>query len=272
MSAAISIENLSVSFPTYGGYVKAVDQVSLQVQAGEIVGLVGESGSGKTITSLTTLGLLPQNANPQVNGVVKVLGDDVLSMNNKQLEQIRGARIALIPQEPMTALNPSIRVGKQINMVIRAHQPKNEDQARKQTRELLEKMGITDSRRVAESFPFELSGGLQQRVLLAMAFSCQPEVLIADEPTTALDVTIQKQVLDLIRLRVKESQVATLFITHDMGVVWELCDRVYVMNQGQVVEHGDTRKILSQPEHPYTCKLLNALPERNEKRQPLPLD
>ncbi len=268
----VEIKELRVSFPGFGGSVEAVRGISLEVFQGEIVGLVGESGSGKSVSALTALGMFPLGTKPQVSGSVTVLGKDVLSMSERQLESLRGSQIALVPQEPLTSLNPTIRVGRQLSAVIRAHRSESAQRAMEIGTELLSEMMIEDPLRVMGAYPFELSGGLRQRVVLAMAFACNPKVLIADEPTSALDVTVQKEVLDLLAARARASGASILMITHDMGVVRYICDRLYVMLDGRIVESGDPDRLLSHPEHAYTKRLLNALPERTARRHLLPVE
>ena len=268
----VDIRNLRVSFPAYRGRIDAVRDVSLQIYRGEIVGLIGESGSGKTVTAMTTLGLFPQGLPPVVSGSVNVLGEDMLTMGGNELTARRGARIALVPQEPASSLNPTVRIRRQLVWAIQAHRAVASAEAETVARRLLEDMRIDDPGRVMAAYPFELSGGLRQRVLLAMAFSCDPSVLIADEPTSALDVTTQKRVLDLLVDRATAEDVAVLLITHDMGVGWHYCDRIYVMYRGEIVESGVTESVLESPRHAYTRRLLNALPERSARGQPLPVD
>jgi len=255
------IRDLHLEFPTYHGAVHALSGVTLSVGHGEIVGLVGESGSGKSVTAMTLVRLLPEGAAKVTSGSIALLGRDVLALSERALEDIRGNAASMIFQEPMTALNPTIRIGRQITQVIRRHEGVSEAEAERRAEALLTEMQIPEARRVMRNYPFELSGGMRQRVLIAMAFSCNPEVLIADEPTTALDVTVQAQVLSLIKERARARGASVLFITHDLAVVAQLCDRVYVMYAGQVVEEGATKDVLSAPLHPYTRALLKSLPE-----------
>lgn len=267
----IDIRDLRVSFPVYRKRIDAVRGVSLEMHPGEIVGLIGESGSGKTVTAMSTLGLFPAGSVPIASGSVKVLGEEILTMSPADLAERRGSRIALVPQEPATALNPTIRIRRQLVMVIQAHGTFTTTQAERLATNLLKDMGVDDPRRVMQAYPFELSGGLRQRVLLAMAFSGNPSVLIADEPTSALDVTTQKLVLDLLVDRARTAKVSVLLVTHDIGVGWHYCDRIYVMYQGEIVESGTATSILENPRHSYTRRLLNALPERSPRGQPLPV-
>ncbi|MCW7248465.1 ABC transporter permease subunit [Escherichia coli] len=240
------------------------------VNRGEIVGLVGESGSGKSVTAMLIMRLLPTGSYCVHRGQISLLGDDVLNAREKQLRQWRGARVAMIFQEPMTALNPTLRIGLQMMDVIRHHQPISRREARAKAIALLEEMQIPDAVEVMSRYPFELSGGMRQRVMIALAFSCEPQLIIADEPTTALDVTVQLQVLRLLKHKARASGTAVLFISHDMVVVSQLCDSVYVMYAGSVIESGVTADIIHHPRHPYTIGLLQCAPEHGVPRQPLP--
>lgn len=267
--ALLDIRELSIEFPVYGGAVRALDGVSLEVRRGEIVGVVGESGCGKSVTSLLALGLLPRDGFRVRAGAIGLLGTDVLTASERELGELRGSRAAMIFQEPLTALNPTRRVGAQMIEVIRRHQPLGKAAARDLAVRALGEMRIADAAEVMRCYPFELSGGMRQRVLIALAFSGDPAILIADEPTTALDVTVQRQVLTLLRERARRSHTAVMLITHDMGVVSQYTDRVYVMYAGRVVEAGSTRDVLSAPAHPYTRALLNGLPEGAPPKAPL---
>jgi peptide/nickel transport system ATP-binding protein len=267
--AVVEIADLTLEFSTYRGAVRALDRVSLQVGAGEIVGLVGESGCGKSVTAMSVVRLLPPHAARVTGGRIVLLGHDVVAASEEQLEDVRGRLASMVFQEPMNALNPTIRIGRQITQVIRRHEPVGEAEAAARAERLLTEMQVPDARRVMRNYPFELSGGMRQRVLIAMAFSCNPKVLIADEPTTALDVTVQAQVLALLRERARERGISVLFITHDLAVVAQLCDRVYVMYAGKVVEDGTTDEVLRRPLHPYTRALLRSLPEFIEPKQKL---
>lgn len=265
-TTVLSIDELQLEFPVYGGSVKALNRVSLQVKAGEIVGVVGESGSGKSVTAMMTLRLLAEEGYRVTGGSLEMLGTDVLNASERQMRQLRGARVSMIFQEPMSALNPTRKIGRQMCEVIRLHQRLSASAARDKAIQLLQEMQIADAQRVMERYPFELSGGMRQRVLIAMAFSCEPELIIADEPTTALDVTVQRQVLRLLQQKARASGTAVLFITHDMAVVSQLCDRVYVMYAGHVIESGATASVIEHPSHPYSIGLLLAAPERAEPR------
>jgi peptide/nickel transport system ATP-binding protein len=265
-ATVLSIEELQLEFPVYGGSIKALNRVSLQVKAGEIVGVVGESGSGKSVTAMMTLRLLAEDGYSVTGGALQMLGTDVLEASERQMRQLRGARVSMIFQEPMSALNPTRKIGRQMCEVIRLHQRLSARAARDKAIQLLREMQIADAERVMERYPFELSGGMRQRVLIAMAFSCEPELIIADEPTTALDVTVQRQVLRLLQQKARASGTAVLFITHDMAVVSQLCDRVYVMYAGHVIESGTTERVIEHPSHPYSIGLLLAAPERAAPR------
>jgi peptide/nickel transport system ATP-binding protein len=258
----LSINELQLEFPIYGGSVRALNRVSLQVNAGEIVGVVGESGSGKSVTAMMALRLLAEEGYRVTGGALEMLGIDVLNASERQMRALRGARAAMIFQEPMSALNPTRKIGRQMTEVIRLHQRVSAQEARDKAVRLLREMQIADAERVMARYPFELSGGMRQRVLIAMAFSCEPELIIADEPTTALDVTVQRQVLRLLQQKARASGTAVLFITHDMAVVSQLCDRVYVMYAGHVIESGATAEVINRPAHPYSIGLLQAAPER----------
>ncbi|MFV0284638.1 MAG: ABC transporter ATP-binding protein [Castellaniella sp.] len=258
----LEVRDLSLEFPVFGGAVRALGGVSLRVMPGEIVGVVGESGSGKSVTAMAALRLLPVGGYRVTGGSLRLCGEDVLAASESRMRQWRGRRAAMIFQEPMTALNPTRRIGDQLAGVLRAHHRLDRRAALDRASALLRDMMIPDPARTLRAYPFELSGGMRQRVMVAMAFSCDPALLIADEPTTALDVTVQRQVLQLLRHRARERGAAILFITHDMAVVSQFCDRVYVMYAGTVVEQGPTHQVLSAPRHPYTRGLLDGLPER----------
>lgn len=268
-SAVLNIDNLSLEFPAYRSNVQALNGVSLHVNPGEIVGVVGESGSGKSVTAMLSLRLLPERSYRITSGSLSLLGRDMLTTPEKQLLQIRGRDAAMIFQEPMTALNPTRRIGRQMLDVIIHHQHLSQEQARAKAIDLLRDMHIADPEQVLQAYPFELSGGMRQRVMIALAFSCDPQLLIADEPTTALDVTVQRQVLLLLREKARQRGTAILLITHDMAVVSQFCDRVYVMYTGAVVEQGSTAQVMLDPQHPYTRGLLSGLPEQVRPGEPL---
>ncbi len=265
----VDIEDFALDFPTYRGIVPALAGVSLEVAPGEIVGLVGESGSGKSVTAMSIVRLLPEGAMRVRKGQIRLLGRDVLAAGETELGRLRGRLASMVFQEPMTALNPTIRIGSQIVQVIRRHESASTADAAARARALLAEMQVQDPERVMRSYPVELSGGMRQRVLIAMAFACNPRLLIADEPTTALDVTVQAQVLSLLRERARERGTSVLFITHDLAVVAQLCDRLYVMYAGRIVEQGPTAAVLGRPAHPYSRALLRSLPEAVAPKQPL---
>ncbi|MEG3131829.1 ABC transporter ATP-binding protein [Pantoea cypripedii] len=270
VAPVLEMRNVQLSFPIYQGEVHALNHVSLNVGRGEIVGVVGESGSGKSVTAMLAMRLLPEGRYRVPQGEVTLLGEDVLRASEKQLRQWRGSRVAMIFQEPMTALNPTRRIGRQIIEVIRHHQALTRKAAQAKAISLLEEMQIPDAAQVMRRYPFELSGGMRQRVMIALAFSCDPTLIIADEPTTALDVTVQLQVLRLLKQKARTSGTSVLFISHDMAVVSQLCDRLYVMYAGSVIERGATQDLIQHPVHPYTQGLLQCAPEQRAPRSTLP--
>lgn len=268
-SPVLDIQNLSIQFPIYKGAVRAVNGVTLEVARGEIVGIVGESGSAKSVTAMMAMRLLPEGRFDITGGKVTLLGHDVVAAREADMVEIRGRDVAMVFQEPLTALNPTQRIERQMLEVIRLHRKCSAKDARALAIRLLGDMRIADPEQVLQRYPFELSGGMRQRILIALAFSCEPKIIIADEPTTALDVTVQRQVLQLMRAKARELGTAILFISHDLAVVSQFCDRVYVMYAGAVVEQGPTQAVLGTPHHPYTRALLNALPERARPGEPL---
>ena len=256
MEAFIEIDGLSTHYSTFGGVVRAVDNVSLKINKGEAVALVGESGSGKSTIAFSMMQLI---ANPGkiTNGKIMLNGRDILSLSNSEMTRVRGGEMGMIFQEPMTYLNPLIRVGEQIAEAIRTHQEALPKEAREKAVDALRLVQIPNPDTVANYYPHQLSGGMRQRVLIAIAISCRPQILIADEPTTALDVTIQAQIMHLLHNLCKELDTALLLITHDLGLVAEYCDRVYVMYAGQIVEEAEIFKLFKSPKHPYTEALLS---------------
>jgi len=258
MNPLLDIQHLTVVFDRPASTLKAVDDLSLTIQPGETLGLVGESGSGKSVTALAVLRLL-QHPGKVTAGHVFFEGRDLLQLSESEMRAVRGGRISLIFQEPMTALNPTIRVGDQIAEALTSHGVEKED-ARHRVVELLEAVRITDAAKRARDYPHQLSGGMRQRVMIAIALACRPPLVIADEPTTALDVTIQAQVLEMLDELKERFNLALLLITHDFGVIAELADRVAVMQGGKLVEQGPVRQILRQPSHEYTQRLLRAVP------------
>ena len=255
---AVDIQNLDVTFATDGGDVHAVRDVSLQVAPGEVLAIVGESGSGKTVTARTILGLNPETAN--IGGAVFLGADDVVSVSASRMRELRGTRVAMIFQEPSTALNPVFTVGWQLAEGMRAHGNVSKAQARRRAIEMMTKVGIDDAARRVNDYPHQFSGGQKQRIVIAMALTLEPDVIIADEPTTALDVTVQAEILELLRDLRAEFGTAIVLITHNMGVVADLADRVAVMYNGEVVETAPVRELFASPQHPYTKKLLAAVP------------
>ena len=262
----LSVRDLRVTFGTRGRTpVTAVDEVSFDIRPGEHLGLVGESGSGKSVTSLAIMGLLPRRGN-KVTGTIEYGGRNLLDLNRRQLSHIRGREIAMVFQDPMTSLNPVVTIGVQVGEIMRQHFGIDKAEARKRSADLLQRVGIPDPVRRLKSYPHELSGGMRQRVLIAMALACEPRLLIADEPTTALDVTIQAQVLELLKELVHDTDAALLMITHDLGVVAGLCDRVNVMYSGRIVESAGRRGLFKEPRHPYTGGLLESVPRLDSPR------
>ena len=255
----LSVRNLCTDFPVKRGIVHAVEDVSFDVDAGEILAIVGESGSGKSVTSLSIMGLLGEPGHV-ASGEVKFEGKDLVGLSEKDYRQLRGNDMAMIFQEPMTSLNPVYRVGKQIVEAIRTHENVSKKEARERAIDMLRKVGIPSPEKRIDDYPHQMSGGMRQRVMIAMALSCNPKLLIADEPTTALDVTIQAQILDLLRRLRDDTGMAVLLITHDLGVVSETADRVVVMYCGQVVEEAEVRTLFDHPMHPYTLGLLKSIP------------
>ena len=269
-SPLLEVENLSISFQTHSGVLPAVNDVSFTLEPGDILGVVGESGSGKTVTVSSLVGLLPDNARID-GGRVLYRGRDLLALSDGELEGIRGREIAMVFQDPMTSLNPVMRVGRQISEALRIHGAAR-SQARERTIELLDLVGIPNPRQRYRQFPHELSGGMRQRVVIAVAIANQPSVLIADEPTTALDVTIQAQVLEVLAAGCGATGASMILVTHDLGVIAEVADRVAVMYAGRIVETGTVETIFHRPRHPYTMGLFSSLPRldgRLEHLQPI---
>lgn len=267
----LKVENLRIRFKTEHGYITPVDGVSFTVNEGETVAIVGESGCGKSLTSLSILGLIPYPGKIS-DGSIQFQGKELTTLKNKELRKIRGNEISMIFQEPMTSLNPVFTIGNQIVEVIKLHQKLDKDQSVKKAIEMLDLVGIPDPERVMKQFPHQLSGGMRQRVMIAMALSCNPKLLIADEPTTALDVTIQAQILNLIVNLKNKFNTGVILITHDLGVVAEVADRVVVMYGGEVVEEAPVDEIFDHPVHPYTRGLMASVPKMTgpvEELQPI---
>ena len=256
----LSCADLSINFKTHEGEFSAVRHVNFEIGQGQIVGLVGESGCGKSLTALSIMGLLPETARAH-GSAIQFEGKDLLKLNEHLYQQIRGNRISMIFQEPMTSLNPVFKVGFQVREALLLHQNINKTEARTQAISMLKDVGIPAPEQSYNAYPHELSGGMRQRVMIAMAMCCDPKLLIADEPTTALDVTIQAQIIELIKGLVRTRNMSVLFITHDLGVVAEICDRVIVMYAGGILEAGSVENILEHPLHPYTQGLLKAIPQ-----------
>ncbi|WP_407389521.1 ABC transporter ATP-binding protein [Carnobacterium jeotgali] len=259
MSNVLEVKDLEITFDTYAGKVKAIRGVSFDLKKGETLAIVGESGSGKSVTTRSIMRLLSQNANVE-NGEILFNGEDLIKKSEKEMQGIRGKEIAMIFQDPMTSLNPTMTIGKQISEPIRLHQKLNKDDARKRALELLNLVGLPDAERRMKQYPHQFSGGQRQRIVIAIALACNPEVLIADEPTTALDVTIQAQILDLMKELQKKIATSIIFITHDLGVVANVADRVAVMYAGKIVEIGTVDEIFYNPQHPYTWGLISSMP------------
>ncbi|AWB45770.1 peptide ABC transporter ATP-binding protein [Paenibacillus sp. CAA11] len=260
MTKLLEVQNLKTSFATQAGEVQSVRGVDFTLHQGEVIGIVGESGSGKSVTAKSIIGLI-RPPGKITEGQVLFQGKDLLSLSEKELRTIRGNRISMIFQDPMTSLNPVIRVGKQLTEVILRHQKVSKAEARKRAIQLLREVGIPSPEQRIDQYPHEFSGGMRQRVMIAMALSCSPELLIADEPTTALDVTIQAQILELMKQLKEQTQTAIMLITHDLGVVAQVCTKVIVMYGGLIMEEGTVEEIFEHPLHPYTQGLLASIPK-----------
>lgn len=269
----LSVRDLKTSFFTHVGEVKAVRGISFDVNEGEVLGIVGESGSGKSVTSLSIMGLL-QYPGRVVDGEILLNGEDILTYSKNQMRRVRGKEIAMIFQDPMTSLNPVYTIGNQIMEMILEHEKMTKREASARAIEMLKLVGIPAAEKRIDSYPHEFSGGMRQRVMIALALSCNPKLLIADEPTTALDVTIQAQILSLIKSLNKQFGMTTMLITHDLGVVATVCDKVAVMYGGLIMEYGTADEIFYHPRHPYTMGLLGSIPhvDGGEKRRLIPID
>jgi peptide/nickel transport system ATP-binding protein len=261
----LDVRDLSVSFRTESGLVRAVDGVSFSIALGEVLGIVGESGSGKTVAMLTVMRLI-RDPNAILQGQVLYRGRDLMQLSQKQMRDVRGNEIAMIFQDPLTALTPVYTVGWQIEEQLRAHQSLTRAQAHARARELMVEVGIPNASRRIDDYPHQFSGGMRQRVMIAMALSCNPSLLIADEPTTALDVTIQAQILSLMKKLMRDYESSIVLITHDMGVVSQLAERIIVMYAGVVVEEGPKSAVFRDPQHPYTWGLLDSIPRLGRAR------
>ena len=269
----LSVRDLKTSFFTHVGEVKAVRGISFDVNEGEVLGIVGESGYGKSVTSLSIMGLL-QYPGRVVDGEILLNGEDILTYSKDQMRKVRGKEIAMIFQDPMTSLNPVYTIGNQVMEMILEHEKMTKREARARAIEMLKLVGIPAAEKRIDSYPHEFSGGMRQRVMIALALSCNPKLLIADEPTTALDVTIQAQILSLIKSLNKQFGMTTMLITHDLGVVATVCDKVAVMYGGLIMEYGTVDEIFYHPRHPYTMGLLGSIPhvDGGEKRRLIPID
>jgi len=265
----LSVKDLRTYFQTEDGVVKAVDGVSFELQRGETLGIVGESGSGKSVTNLSIIRLIPEPAGKIVSGEITLNGEDLLALSKKQLRRVRGRRIAMIFQDPMTSLNPFMRISKQLMELTQLHLGHTSTEAYQHAIRMLELVGIPDAHERVDAYPHEFSGGMRQRVMIAMALSCQPELLIADEPTTALDVTIQAQILELIRKLKNETGTSVILITHDLGVVAGMTDHIIVMYAGKVFEQASTTELFACPGNPYTKGLLRSVPDPTANQEKL---
>ncbi len=272
MSNLLEVKRLKTYFNTNSGLVKAVDGINFSLEKNEILSIVGESGCGKSVTSKTILGLIGSKKNEIVEGEVLFKGEDLLEKNYSQMRKIRGKEISTVFQDPMTSLNPLHKVGAQIAEVLRIHENMNKKQANIRAVEMLEKVGIPSAESRADQYPHQFSGGMRQRAIIAMALACKPDLLIADEPTTALDVTIQAQILDLLKELRDDLGTAIIIITHDLGVVAEVSDSVAVMYAGRLAEKAPVKKLFSEPLHPYTQGLLKSIPKPGSRKRLEPIE
>ena len=262
----LSVEDLEVRFWTARGLIHAVNGISFDIAPGETLGIVGESGCGKSVTSLAIMGILPR-AGRVTNGSARFEGRELIGLTDEELRTIRGKEIAMIFQDPMTSLNPVITIGRQLREALETHFDMDKDEAEKRSGELLDRVGIPSAKMRLKDYPHQFSGGMRQRAMIAMALACEPKLLIADEPTTALDVTIQAQILDLLRELVAERDTALILITHDLGVVAGMCERVNVMYAGMFMETGTASQVFAKPRHPYTLGLLQSVPRLDAARK-----
>ncbi|MDD3382090.1 MAG: ABC transporter ATP-binding protein [Bacilli bacterium] len=264
----LEVKDLQTSFFTQSGEVKAVDKVSFDLEKGEVLGIVGESGSGKSVTAYSILQILT-SPGKIIGGSVKLKEQELVGLSEKEMRSIRGNKISIIFQDPMTSLNPVYKVGNQLMEAILLHTNRNKEEAYLRATEMLELVGVNDPKKRLDQYPHELSGGMRQRVMIAMALACEPDILIADEPTTALDVTIQAQILELIQDIQKKFGMTTILITHDLGVVAGMCDKVAVMYAGRIVEYGTTDQVYYNPRHEYTKGLMKSIPNAEKKKERL---
>jgi oligopeptide transport system ATP-binding protein len=267
MTGLLQVKNLRTTFFTHGGEVKAVDGVSFDIHPGEALGVVGESGCGKSVTALSIVRLVPHPPGRIVGGQIIFDGRDLLKLNDQQMRHVRDKEIAMIFQDPMTSLNPVLTIRRQITESLELHMGLNANQARDRAIELLKMVGIPSPEQRINDYPHQFSGGMRQRVMIAIALACSPRLIIADEPTTALDVTIQAQIVDLVRHLRKELGTAVMWITHDLGIVAGLCDNVVVMYAGHIVESAPVRELYANPSHPYTLGLLRSVPRLDQERR-----
>lgn len=265
----LKINNLTTHFTSEDTVVPAVENLSLEIKQGETLGIVGESGSGKSVTALSIMRLIPNPPGEIVGGEILFKGEDLLKLSDEKIREIRGNKISMIFQEPMTSLNPVYTIGNQLSEAIILHQKLTKKQAMLKSLEMLKEVNISLPKKRLKQYPHELSGGMRQRVMIAMALSCTPELLIADEPTTALDVTIQAQILNLIKNLKEKNNTTVMLITHNMGVVSEIADKVLIMYLGRVLEYSDVKTLFESPKHPYTVGLLKSIPKINEKKSKL---
>ena len=267
MATLLEVKNLKTHFFTMEGVVKAVDGVSYELNEGETLGLVGESGCGKSVSALSVMRLIPDPPGKIIDGEILLDGEDILKINMEGMREVRGAKIAMVFQEPMTSLNPVLTVERQITETLQLHMGMSKLESQRESVNLLTRVGIPDPELRIKQYPHQFSGGMRQRVMIAMALSCNPRLIIADEPTTALDVTIQAQILDLMKSLTTELGVALIVITHNLGVVARYADRVNIMYAGKVIERGEAREIYSNPRHPYTVGLLRSVPRLDLPRR-----
>ncbi|MGD6900845.1 ABC transporter ATP-binding protein [Bacillus infantis] len=274
MSHLLEVKNLEVNFKTYGGEVKAVRDVSFHIDKGEVLAIVGESGSGKSVTVQTIMGLIPTPPGKVKNGRVLFQDKDLLKISKREMQKIKGSKISMVFQDPMTSLNPTMKIGKQIEEGLLIHQKLGKTEAKEKAVEMIKLVGIPNPEERYSQYPHEFSGGMRQRAMIAIALACNPELLIADEPTTALDVTIQAQVLDLMKDLQKKTNTSIILITHDLGVVAETAQRVIVMYAGMMIESGTVAEIFENPKHPYTWGLLESIPDTDspEKKRLVPIE
>lgn len=265
----LEIKNLGIQFKTGNGTVQPIRGVDFFLKKGETLGVVGESGSGKSVTSLAVMGLLPQKKSKIVSGSIHFNEKNITHLTERQFRKIRGNEISMIFQEPMTSLNPVFTIGEQLSEPLKQHKKMSRKQRRQAIIEVLKQVGIPRAEQIIDEYPHQLSGGMRQRVMISLALLCEPKLLICDEPTTALDVTIQAQILELMKQIKEEKEMSLLFITHDLGVVAEMCDRVVVMYAGQIVEVAEINELFDNPLHPYTKGLIESLPSNNDRKSKL---